>query len=404
MVTTRATHPLEILSLISESYEVDTRVSQATTKEELKEIREAFKDQHEVWELQWKRGIRDHNIEEPEATSLARQFKKLRRRLCMKLVTSEFRRKYEDEFAEIQGSSDFFALLESIIGKVLEKDTKIAAEDKLSDITRRVNDEETFTRFYQRIEKLANTASSGEINLKNYFIRKAFFSNLSPEQKRYLLDHSKQDESAEATAKFLDSKQKYKCKPVIKAVSAGELLLQEQVAALTAQLSAVPDLIKTALGQSVDSAVTNQLSSIRDDIGEIKRFSSRPISDTWGSAEISNQLSSLRNEICEIKKISSNPNPDTWGKDRKREQENHVESTARFTRNYDNRQNNHQEQRYQNERGQTETRRKERCQRCGYTNHKTEDCRGGSTKKCFVCDQSGHMSFVCPLKMRFSKN
>ena len=389
MVTSVVTaHPLEVLGEIVESYEVDEKISQSTSKEQLKEIRENFTDQHEMWELRWKRAMKDHDIVEPEAAALAKQYKKVRRRLCLKLLSSEFRRKYEDEFAVIQGSTDFFALLEDIIGKVSVTDQKNKAEDKLTDIVRRVKEEETFTRFFERIDKLAHTASSGEVALKNYFIKKAFFSNLTPDQKRYLLDHNKENENAKEAAKFLDSKQKHRCKPTIKAVSAGELQLQEQVAALTAQLAAVPDIIKEALGTSVKQAVSTQLHSIRDEIGDITKSSSRPENDIW-----MDQLLSIRNEIGEIKRVSSRPEQDTWSDQRRQDQIDHVETTARFT-----------DKRQQSENRPRESRPKERCKRCGYTNHKTEDCRGGSTKRCFVCDQIGHMSFVCPHKPKYSKN
>lgn len=401
MTTGQTSHPLEVLGIIAESFEVDSKITRGTTKEELKEIKEGFTDQHEIWDLQWKRSLKAHEIAEPELTTLSRQFKKVRRRLCMKLISTEFRRKYEDEFAVIQGSSDFFALLESILGKVTPADSKKDAENKLEDISRRVKDEETFTRFLERIERLAHIASSGETNLKTYFVKRAFSSNLTPDQKRYLLDHSKQDETPAETAKFLDTRQKHRNKPTIKAVSAGEIQLQEQVEALTKQLAAVPELIRDALGQSVNQMVSTQMASIRDEIGTIKENSSRPDQNSWMERlRQEREIAAIRDEIGAIRKISSRPESEIWKEQQRQERADHVEAAARFTRT--NTSDKHQ--RDHSDESRRESRRKERCKRCGYTNHKTEECRGGSTKVCYVCDKVGHMSFVCPLKQRISKN
>jgi len=215
------------------------------------------------------------------------------------------------------------------------------------------------------------------------------------------LDHSKQDETPAETAKFLDARQKHRNKPTIKAVSAGELQLQEQVETLSKQLAAVPELIRDALGQSVNQMVSSQMSSIRDEIGAIKENSSRPDQDSWRERlRQEREIAAIRDEIGAIKRISSRPESETWREQQRQERANHVETAARFTR--ENRPEQF-ERGHQND-SRRDPRQKERCTRCGYTNHKTEECRGGSTKRCYVCDKVGHMSFVCPLKAQFSKN
>ena len=356
MVTSGIEHPFDVLATIEESYEVDTKISPKTTKRQLRRIKEEFKEKAERWGLLWTRSTKAYEIKDTELVSYETQFRKTRRRLAIKLLSTEFRQKYEDELDDAKTSSEVFSLMEDIIGKVSDSEERKDAKDRLRDISRRTEEEESFTRFCARIEKLAKIASGGEKILSDYFVKESFFANLSPELKRYLLDQDKENQSPMETAKFLDSKKKNLRKAGIRAISAAELQLQEQVAALTAQLAAVPDIIRETLGQSVNSAVSDQMHAIRNEIGEIKKISSKAASNTWKE-------------------------------ERRQEQAQHVQTAANFMGQQ------------QPQRARDDSRRKERCRRCGFTNHKTEDCRGTSTKRCFVCDQTGHMSFVCPLKM-----
>ena len=360
MVTTGIKHPLEVLEVIEDGFEISTKINSKTTKKELQRVKKEFEKKIERWTLIWNRSIKAHGLEDTDkASEKAKymvEYQRTRQRLCLQLLSSEFAAKYEDELEDITGSKEFFNLLENIIGTVTKADAAREAHIALRDISRRVDEEESFTRFYARIEKLAKIASDGKTELQNYFIKETFSSNLTPELKRYLLDMDKESEDAEDKAAFLDKKLKHKKKASIRAISPTELLLQEQVDALTAQLAEVPETIKAIMAQS-DS-----------------------------------HLKMLRSEIGEIKKIATQQSTDSWRNERKREQREHLETAAKFSQERqkeDKRQIRHQG---------------ERCKKCGYTNHRTEECRGTSTKRCFVCDGVGHMSFVCPLKQRFSKN
>lgn len=360
MVSTGIKHPLEVLEIIEDGFEVSTKITPETSKKELQRIKKDFEKKIERWTLIWNRSIKAHGLEETDKSSekskYMLEFQRTRERLCLQLLSSKFYSKYEDELEDITGSKEFFNLLENIIGTVTKADAAKEAHQALRDISRRIDEEESFTRFYARIEKLAKIASDGKTELQNYFIKETFSANLTPELKRYLLDMDKEHECAEDKAAFLDKKLKHKKKASVRAISPTELLLQEQVDALTAQLAEVPETIKAIMANS-DS-----------------------------------QLQMLRSEIGEIKKITTQQSNNSWKNERKREQKEHLETTAKFTQD-----------RYRNEKGQNRQQ-EERCKKCGYTNHRTEECRGTSTKRCFVCDSVGHMSFVCPLKQRFSKN
>ena len=170
-----------------------------------------------------------------------------------------------------------------------------------------------------------------------YLLNDSFNSNLSPEIKRYLVDHDQSTGTAKEKAAFLDKREKFKKKIEINAVSVTDIL-KDQMESLTSQLS--------------------------------------------------KQFNDLRNEIYEIKKVSA----ESKAKENyhSKEQKRHIEDTANFFKQTDT--------------GAKQEKR-ERCRKCGFFNHKTEECRGTSTRKCYICDEIGHLSAVCPLKKALmSKN
>ena len=334
MATTTIRHPVELLEAFEENFNVTSKISSKTTKKELKSIKENFKRKIERMRIIWDRSMKAHAITGSEADTFTIEFQAVRKDLCMQLLTTDYMNRYADEFERVSGSGDFFKLLESIIGTVSEKDEKNEAETKLQEISRWANEQETFVRFYDRIEFLADKASGGNRDLKSYFLKKAFNSNLSPEIKRYLTDHDKSQATTREKAVFLDKREKYKKKPEINAISTSEIF-QIQMEELTSQ--------------------------------------------------ISRQFSDLKNEICEIKKVSAD-SKDT-SRSRSKEQSRHIEDTAKFLADGEKRS------------------KKERCAKCGFFNHATEDCRGTSTRKCHLCNEIGHLMAVCPLKARLlSKN
>ena len=337
MVTHGARHPMEILEDFEESFSIKSKISKTTTKRELKSIKELFKRKNDRMTAIWNRAMKLHEISGEEADTFEAEFKAVRKDLCLQLLTPEFYNRYSDQFERVTGSLDFFKLLEQIIGTVTSTDIKNEAKQKLREISRRANEEETFTMFYERIDFLADQASESKHDLKMYLLNESFNSNLSPEIKRYLVDHDQSTSSAKEKAAFLDKREKFKRKIEINAVSVTDIL-KDQMESLTSQLS--------------------------------------------------QQFIDLRNEIYEIKKVSA----ESRERENKRsyEQRQHIENTANFLK--------------QNE---TKTRRdnRERCRKCGFYNHKTEDCRGTSTRKCYICEEIGHLSAVCPLKKTLlSKN
>ena len=332
-----ARHPMEILEDFEESFSINSKISKTTSKRELKSIKELFKRKNDRMKAIWDRAMKLHEISGEEADSFKTEFQAVRKDLCLKLLTPEFFSRYSDQFERVTGSRDFFKLLEQIIGTVTDTDIKNEAKQKLREISRRANEEETFTMFYERIDFLAEQASESKYDLKMYLLNESFNSNLSPEIKRYLVDHDQSNGTAKEKAAFLDKREKFKKKIEINAVSVTDIL-KDQMEALTSQLS--------------------------------------------------QQFNDLRNEIYEIKKVSA----ESKARENKHiyEQRRHIEDTANFFKQQE-----------------TKPRRenRERCRKCGFFNHKTEECRGTSTRKCYICEETGHLSAVCPLKKTLlSKN
>jgi hypothetical protein len=67
------------------------------------------------------------------------------------------------------------------------------------------------------------------------------------------------DKDAKTTAEYLDKMAKHRKKAKVRAVSAQEIILQEQVNALTMQITNLPALIKESLGTSMMSEKIKRL-------------------------------------------------------------------------------------------------------------------------------------------------
>ena len=361
MVTTTVRHPIELLEAFEHNTESSTRISKETNKRQLKNIIATLKRQIDRMQLIFQTSLKIHDIKNDERTTLENEFRATRRQICLSHLDPAFRARYDDEFEDIKGSSDFYVLVNQIIGETNPEDEARDARSKLKDICRRDEEEETFTRFYTRLEKLATTASKGDDSLKKHFLDEAFHSNMTPDLRRYLLDQGKSKQSPKAIAEYLDTMKKHKRTVMIKAVAAEDTLLREQVAALTDQFSNLPEMIKESLGVSLQSLMDRKFDSFRNEIFNVNKV------------QATTQIPKKQNETQQSY-----------------EQKSAIDATTRFTRHQ---QSNHNDQRpvKQMERHPDGT--PITCRGCGLREHSQQNCRGRVI--CRNCGQRGHIQDIC---------
>ena len=359
MVTTFR-HPYELLESFEDNNDPKTKITIKTTKRQLKKIETELKKKIDRMKLIFDASLKMYEIKEPETSRLSREFKETRRSICLSYLDSTFHTKYEDEFDDVKGSSDFWTLLHQIIGETNTEEEAKEARRNLKETSRRLDEEETFSRFYTRLEKLAETASKGCSTLKKHFLEEAFNANLTPDLHRYLLDQGKNKEIPSEIAKYLDEKKKYKKRVEIKAVSADNILLREEMTAISEQFSRLPELMKDILGSTLSTMVDDKLEQLR----------------------------------AEVSKVS--PRTPIAQPERTHEQRQAVDAAMRFTRPREFQQDFNRPPRQQERHpdGTPKT-----CFGCGVKGHTKKNCRG--TVICRHCNQRGHIKDICPM---LSKN
>jgi len=365
MVTTSVRHPIELLEAFEHNTEPTTKISNKTTKRQLKSTIGTIKNKIDRMQLVFQTSLNLHDIKNEERTSFEKEFKATRREICLSYLDPNFRERYDDEFEDIKGSSDFYILLKQIIGEVNPEEEAREARSKIKEISRRVEENETFTRFYTRLEKLANTASKGNDTLKKHYLDEAFHSNLTPDLRRYLLDQGKSNESAGKIAEYLDSMKKHIKRVEIKAVTAEDTLLREQVCALTHQFTHLPQLLEDSLGSSLKSMIDEKIDNIRRELASINKIQPKNESQRETKPQQTYEQRNAINTTSQFTRQSGTaaPNQNPW-----RQLERHQDGTP-IT-----------------------------CHACGVKGHSKKNCRG--TVVCRNCGQRGHIAGIC----RMSKN
>ena len=368
MVTLR--HPLELLRNFQEEYrESVPKITPRMSKRKLQDIKKQFKYDLEEMKSLFDESVEAHNVTtgSEKHQKLETQFERTERRILMSYLSAEFESKYEDELRNIVGSEDFFKLMEEIIGELSETDLVKEAKEKLRDISRNSEEEETFLRFVGRITQLAEIASKKVKVLQEYFIDEAFDRNLTPEIKRYLLDQGMTGKSTTETAKYLDKMKKHKRKPNVNVINTRDLILQEQIDTLSAQFATFPDMIRDSLTSSISSIVQQQIRSIQSETGDINKISTKQQSQTNKDLQRDDRPAPRRPQQNEFRQERPNE---------QRSHQNEYPAHFQFAPNG----------------------KPYRCTKCGVLGHESRYCKG-TTLTCRYCGEPGHIKFACPKKM-----
>jgi len=369
MVTTLR-HPLELLRNFQEEYrESVPKITLRMSKRKLQDIKIQYAYDKEEMKSIFDESVEAHSVitGSEKHQKLEKQFERTEKRILMSYLSPDFERRYEDELRNIVGSEDFFKLMGEIIGEVSQADLVREAQEKLRNISRNSEEEETYQRFTGRITQLAEIASKKVTVLQEFFINEAFDRNLTPEIKRYLLDQGMTGKLTTETAKYLDKMKKHKRKPSVNVINTKDLILQEQIDALSAQLASFPEMIRDSLTTSISSIVQQQIRSLQPETGDINKVSAK------------HEPHTKRDPQQHDRTVQRRPQHNDFRRDRQYDQ-------------------GHQENRYPDHFQFAPDGKPFRCTKCGILGHESRFCRG-TTLTCRYCGEAGHIKFACPKKM-----
>jgi hypothetical protein len=382
MVTTLR-HPIEILQNFEENFrESVPKIMLKMPKRKFQDIKSKFTTDTEDMSIILSTAMKNYNIEtgSDEEKKINTRFKKTRLRILMSYLSKDFENRYEDELRGLTGSTDFFQLLGEIIGTVSNADLVKDAKEKLADISRDTEEEETFTRFIKRVSNLAKIASKDVEILTNHYIEESWNRNLTPELRRYLLDQDKTAQTPQKTAEFLDKMKKYKRKPGVNVISARDIILQEQIDNLSSQFASFPDMIRESLNVSISSIVQQQVKAMTSEIADIHRISAKK--ESQKSSENQQQNNFKKDERQRVSEQSRNTQHD-----REMQRGNYHQERS--------------ERPYPDHFELAPDGKPYRCATCGVLGHRSRNCRG-TNFSCRYCGEVGHLKFACPKKQ--SKN
>jgi hypothetical protein len=385
MVTTLR-HPIEILQNFEENFrESVPKIMLKMPKRKMQDIKSKFTTDTEDMSTILNTAMKNHNITpgSDEEKKINARLKKTRLRILMSYLSKDFENRYEDELRGLTGSTDFFQLLGEIIGTVSDADLVKDAKEKLADISRDTEEEETFskTRFIKRVSNLVKIACKDVEILTNHYIEESWNRNLTPELRRYLLDQDKMAQAPQKTAEFLDKMKKYKRKPDVNVISARDIIFQEQTDNLSSQFASFPDMIRESLSVSISSIVQQQVKAMTSEIADIHRISAKK--ESQKSTENQQQNNNFKQD--ERQRFSEQPRSTQHNRETQRGNYHQERSERSYPDHLELAPNG----------------KPFRCATCGVLGHRSRNCRG-TNFSCRYCGEVGHLKFACPKKQ--SKN
>ena len=185
-----------------------------------------------------------------------------RRLIILSTLNDDFQKKYKKEIQKAKDSKELYKFIKELIPAQSSSQLQEKANNELNEMTRYIDENESFTRFLNRIKTTAADASNEE-TVQTWMINSQFKKNLTPKIQQFLLDHDKNDSTAEEKAKFLDSKNRHLKTESVNLLQTSDVAemkekIEIQNSALSELLECVGDL-KMKLDSQVEiNAIKNQ--------------------------------------------------------------------------------------------------------------------------------------------------
>ena len=302
------------------------------TREENREYLTDLEQRVELFDLSSKSLVPEN--EDAEKATIEKTINYYRRLIILSTLNDDFQKKHKKEIQKAKDSNELHKFIKELIPAQSSSQLQEKATTELNEMTRYIDENETFTRFLNRIRATAVDAANEE-TIQTWMINSQFKKNLTPKIKQFLLDHDKDNSTTEEKAKFLDSKNKY-----LKTESVN--LLQ------TSEITEMKEKIEIQ---------NNALSELLECVGGLKM-------------KLDSQV-----EINAIKNTKYEPN-----------QEEIIKTSSLASPN--SRQNW-----LYNKFGKPI-----RCGKCGMLGHYKNICPGTCKAICHLCQKQGHLQSACPTK------
>ena len=275
-----------------------------------------------------------------------------RRDILLSTIDPEFLSKYQEDIQYEKTYEDLLKFLSDTIGSHSEKQKAREAEARLSTETRYINENEKFTRFLSRINRIANDASN-QPSIREYLVENTFRKNLTPRHNSFLREHEKSEDSIQKIAEYLDKMRKN-----VADVSVNSLELEgatQKISELYRQNSEL---------HAQNNKLHQKFDALQEDMKRVM------VAVTTQNP--TNQRSHQNASSIELNQVNQN-----GSKNEKRDTKNAIQSMDR-RRFWDRKPD-----------GTPVT-----CDQCGLWGHFGKNCR--RTTRCAICQTVGHSKFICP--------
>jgi len=362
-------HPIAVIHTAKTNFQFgsDKPIYLQTTPSNFVTIKTDIKNIIEQYDVLTTSAIKSQSLQENEKTTIEKFRNIGKRDILYSALAPDFIQKYQDEIRHETTYETLLSFIAEVIGSQSDKQKIAAAQRQMDSATRSVNENERWTRFYERIKRYANNISD-KSEIREYLITNTFNRNVTPKLQTFLLEQGKTNLTTEGTAQFLDQMKKYKNDVVINQIEMGEATKQmAEVCKQNTQLQTQ----NQALHDKIDSLQSNMQQMIADAINQTK---------------------------MEVNKIKATPKNTITGSDQPRNQPRY--QPHYHPRNHYKRQTSNNEYPVHWELNKYGT--PVRCSKCGVKGHSEQKCQG--KVRCYNCQQMGHIQSRCPKQTPVSKN